>query len=73
MSKKRKTNHEKSCQSLSFVLKADCLHLKTCYKDESACLWRQLKWNKFHFYADRQSGKIIQGINIADSVSEKIT
>ena len=61
MSKKGKTNHEKSCQSVSFILKTDYLHLKTSYKDESACLWKQLKWNKFPFYGDRLSGKIIHG------------
>ena len=61
MSKKGKTNHEKSCQSVFFILKTDYLHLKTSYKDESACLWKQLKWNKFPFYGDRLSGKIIHG------------
>ena len=35
-------------------------------------VWKQLKWNYFPFYGDRLSGKIIHGINIADSVSEKI-
>ena len=73
MSKKGKTNDERSCQSFSFISKTYCLHLKTGYKDEIACLWKQLKWNKFPFYGDRLSGKIIHGINIADSVSEKIT
>ena len=29
--------------------------------DESDCLWKQIKSNKFHFYGDRLSGKIIQG------------
>ena len=29
--------------------------------DESASLWKQLKSNKFPFYGDRLSGKIIQG------------
>ena len=29
--------------------------------DESACLWKQLKWNKFHFYGDRLSEKFEQG------------
>ena len=29
--------------------------------------------NKFPFYGDRLSGKTIHGINIAGSVSEKIT
>ena len=70
MSKKGKTNHERSCQSFSFILKTDYLHSKTGYKDESACLWKQLKWNKFPFYGERLD---IHGINIADSVSEKIT
>ena len=32
---------------------------------------KQLKWNKFPFHGDKLSGKIIHGINIADSVSEK--
>ena len=54
-------------------LKTDYLHLKTVYKDEGACLWIQLNWNKFLFYGDRLSGKMIHGINIAHSVSEKIT
>ena len=70
MSKKVKTNHERSWQSFSFILKTDYLHLKTGYKDESACLWKQLKWNKFPFYGDRLD---IHGINIADSAFEKIT
>ena len=73
MSKKWKTNHDSSCQSFSFIFKKDYLSLKTGYKDQSACLWKQLKWNKFPFYGDRLSGKIIHGINIADRVSEKIT
>ena len=73
MSKKGKTNHERSCQSFSFILKTDYLHLKTGCNDESACLWKQLKWNKFHFFGDTLSGKIIHWINITDSVSEKIT
>ena len=38
-----------SCQSLSFILKTYFLHLKTSYKDENACLWKQLKWNKFPY------------------------
>ena len=29
--------------------------------DESACLRKQLKWNKFLFCGDRLSGKIIHG------------
>ena len=70
--KKKKTKHERSCQSFSSILKTDCLHLKTGYKDEEDCLWKQLKWNKFPFCGDRLSAKIIHGINIADSVSEKI-
>ena len=73
MSKKGKTSHERSCQSFSFILKTEYLHLKTGCNDESACLWKQLKWNKFPFYGDRLSGKNIRGIKIADSVSEKIT
>ena len=70
LSKKRKTNDERSCRSFSFNLKTDYLHSKTGYKDESACLWKQLKWNKFPFWEDRLD---IHGINNADSVSEKIT
>ena len=73
MTKKGKTNYERSCQSFSFIFKTDYLHIKTGCNDESACLWKQLKWNKFPFYGDRLSGKIIHGINIADSVTEKIT
>ena len=33
--------------------------------DESACLWKQLKWNNFAFYGDRLFGNTIHGINIA--------
>ena len=33
--------------------------------DERACMSKQLKWNKFPFYSDRLSVKIIQGIYIA--------
>ena len=36
-------------------------------------VWKQLKWSKFHFYGGRLSGKFIHGINIANSVSGKIT
>ena len=71
--KKGKTNNERSCRSISFILKTDYLHLKTGHKDESACPWKQLKWNKFPFFGDRLSVKIIHGINVADRVSEKIT
>ena len=28
---------------------------------ESAGLWKQLKWNKFPFYGDKVSGKIVRG------------
>ena len=28
--------------------------------DERACMWKQLKWNKFPFYGDRLSVQIIQ-------------
>ena len=70
---KRKPNHERSCQSFYFIFKTYYLHLKTDCKDESACLWKQIKWNQFPFYGDRLSGKTFHGINIADSVSEKIT
>ena len=56
-----------------FISKTYYSHLKTGYKDESAGLSKQLKWNKFPFHGDRLSGKTIHGINIARSVSEKIT
>ena len=59
MPEKGKTNHERSCQSKSFTLKTDYVHSKTSKKGESACLWKQLKWNKFSFYGDKLSGKII--------------
>ena len=51
----------------------DYLYLKAGYKYESAFLWKKLKWNKFPIYGDTLCGKIIHGINIAESVSEKIT
>ena len=60
-SKKGMTNPERSCQSNSFILKTDVLHLKTSYNDESACLWKQLKWNNFPIYADKLPGKNIHG------------
>ena len=28
--------------------------------DERACMSKQLKWNKFPFYGDRMSEKIVQ-------------
>ena len=56
-----------------FHLKTDYLHLKTRHKDQSGCLKKQLKWNKVSFFSDGLSGKIFHGINIANSVSEKIT
>ena len=37
------------------------LHLKLSYKDDNACLWKQLKWKKFPFYGDRLSGKNFHG------------
>ena len=58
---KGKTNLKKSCQSISFILKTDLIHLETSYVDGSACVWKQLKWNKFPFYGDRLCGKIIHG------------
>ena len=61
MSKKVKTNHDRSCQWIYFILKTDYLHSKTSYKDESACLWQQLKWDKMPFYGARFYGKIIHG------------
>ena len=67
---KRKDRPWEELSIIPFILKTDYLHLKTGYKDESAWLWKQLKWNKFPFYGDRLD---IQGINIADSVSERIT
>ena len=70
---KVKTNHKRSCQLIPFVLKTDYLHSKTSYMEESACLRKQLKWHKFPFYGDRLSGKMIYGVNIGNSVSEKIT
>ena len=73
MSKKGKTNHERSRQSFCSILKTDYSHLKTGYSDENACLLKQLKRIKFPFYGDRLSGKTIHDINIANSVSEKIT
>ena len=73
MSKKGYTNH-KSCQSISSILKTEYKHLKTSYLDASACLWKQLKWNKFPFYCDRLSGKnYSRGLTSPDSVSEKNT
>ena len=61
MSNKGKTNIKRSCQSISSFSKNDYVLLKTSYMDESACLWKQLKWKKFPFYGARLSGKIILG------------
>ena len=33
--------------------------------DEKACLWKQLKWNKYPLYSDKLSDELITGINIA--------
>ena len=73
MSKKGKTNNERSRKSFSFILKSDHSHLKTGYTDESACLLKQLKRNKFPYYGDRLSGKNFYGINIENGLSKKIT
>ena len=73
MSKKGKANHERNCQSISFISETDYLHLKASYKDESACLWKQPKWNKIPFYGVKLSVKLLAGINISHSLSEKIT
>ena len=56
-----KTQHERTCQSISFISKTDHLYLNTSFKNESACLWKQLKWNKFPFYGDTLSWKIVLG------------
>ena len=61
MYKKGKNNHKRSCQSFTFILITDYKTLKTSYKDKSACLWKQLKWNKFPFYSDRLCGKVSKG------------
>ena len=68
-----KNNFERSCLWFCFILKTDYLHLKTSYKKEIACRWKQLKWNNLSFHGDRLSWKLYHMINIADSVSEKIT
>ena len=73
MSKKGKTNHEKSCQSILFRVKTDYLHSETSYKNESACLWKQLKWKRFPCMETDCRGKNLRGINVTDSVSEKGT
>ena len=57
MSKKGETSYKRSCQSVSSIWKTDYVPLKTSYMDESACLWKHLKWNKFTFSGDRLSGK----------------
>ena len=61
MSEKRKTNHKRSSQLVYFFLITDHKYLRTSYMDESACLWNQLKWNKFPFYGVRLSGKFTHG------------
>ena len=58
---KKKINHKRSCQSISSFLQTDYLRLKTSYMDESACLWKQLNWNKFSFNGARLSGEIFLG------------
>ena len=58
MSEKRKKNYKCSCQSVYSFLKTDYIQLITSYEDGSACLWKQLKWNKFPFYGDRMSAKL---------------
>ena len=70
---KRKNQPLKELSITFFHFKTDYLHLKTDCNDERACLRKQLKWNQFLFYGDKLSGKVIHAINIADSVSEKIT
>ena len=70
----KNTNFEKSSQPISFISKTDYKLLETSYMDENACLWKQLKWNKFPFYGDRLSGeKIQEGLSSPDSVSENTT
>ena len=54
---KGKSNNERSCQSISFFLKTNFVRSTTTYEDEGACLWKQLKWNKFPFYGDGRSGE----------------
>ena len=55
---KGKTNRKGTCQSVYFVLKTDYLHLKSSEMDDSVCMSKPLKWNKFPYYGDRLSGKI---------------
>ena len=59
--KKEKPTIKGAVNQILPFLKTDFIHLKNSYMDESACLWKQLKWNKFPFYGARLSGKIILG------------
>ena len=58
---KGKTNRKRSSQLVSFVLKTDYIHLKTSQMDNRVRISKQLKWNKFPYYADRLSGKVFHG------------
>ena len=58
---KGKTNRKGSCQLFSFVLETDYIHFKSSQMDDRVCMSKQLKWNKFPYYADRLSGKIFHG------------
>ena len=73
MSKKGETNDERSCQSISSVLKTDYLFLKTSYKDKSAFCENNSSGTNSPFLVTDCLGKFFTGIKAADSVSEKIT
>ena len=61
MANEGKTEHERSCQSTSFISKINHFYLNTSFKDENACPWKQLKWKKLPFYGDTLSWKTVLG------------
>ena len=50
---------------------SDYLPLETSYNDESACLWKRLKWKKFPFYDDTLSGKKSRGLTLQTACLRK--
>ena len=73
MSKKGKTIHERSCQSISFISKTDYLHLKISERMKVLVCENNSSVTSSRILMTDCLGKLFTGIQSADSVSEKIT
>ena len=73
MSKKAKTSHERSCQSIFFHFKTDHLHLKLAIGMKVLFCENNSSGTSSPFTVTDCLGNLITWVNVADNVSEKIT